>query len=127
MCCGAQKAYRVTPSVCDVGLRSLCDFNNSIDYLSATSSSSTCLLGLKSYCGACFVQRWITLKTYIAKHARKRTMNRVATAVSVTFIEDVGSYWIGRAQKMRRIVGSKWEISQQHVDLLNNIIQWEES
>ena len=51
------------------------------------------------------------MKTSTTKVAGKRTRGRVATTTTVAMTEDVGSYWIGWVQKMRRKVGSKWGIS----------------
>ena len=59
------------------------------------------------------------MKTSTTKVAGKRTKGRVATTTTVAMTEDVGSYWIGWVQKMRRKVGSKWGISRQHVGLLS--------
>ena len=48
------------------------------------------------------------MKTFATKASGKQRRGRVATAASGATPEDVGSYWIGRVQKLQRKVGSKW-------------------
>jgi hypothetical protein len=46
-------------------------------------------------------------------------MGRLGDPSSVPVAASSGTWWLGRVQKMRRKVGSRWGISRQPVDLLN--------
>lgn len=66
------------------------------------------------------MQRWNTLKRFATNVVEiQQTRGRVATVASVVTTKDVGSYWIGWMQKVRRKAGTTWGISQQHVGLLH--------
>jgi hypothetical protein len=95
-------------------------FNNSEDYLSAATSNSTCLLGLGSDCGVFFVESQSRTVGSAAKAAKSRSrMGRLGGPSSVPVAASSGTWWLGKVQKMRRKVGSRWGISQQPIDLLN--------
>jgi hypothetical protein len=95
-------------------------FNNSEDYLSTATSNSTCLLGLGSDCGVFFVESQSHTMGSAAKAAKSRSrMGRLGGPSSVPVAASSGTWWLGRVQKMRRKVGSRWGISRQPVDLLN--------
>jgi hypothetical protein len=54
-----------------------------------------------------------------AKAAKSRSrMGRLGGSSSVPVAASSGIWWLGRVQKMRRKVGSRWGISRQLVDLL---------
>lgn len=97
-------------------------FNNSDDYLSAASSSSTCLLGLGSDCGVYFVQRSsTTVSSTVKAAARRHSQSRNGQCgVPSSCLEgvDKGSWWVGRVQRLRRKVGASWRGVSQPVDLL---------
>jgi hypothetical protein len=46
-------------------------------------------------------------------------MGRLGGPHSVPVAASSGTWWLGRVQKMRHKVGSRWGISQQPIDLLN--------
>jgi hypothetical protein len=95
-------------------------FNNSEDYLSAATSNSTCLLGLGSDCGVFFVESQSRTVGSAAKASKSRSrMGRLGGPSSVPVAASSGTWWLGRVQKMKRKVGSRWGISRQPVDLLN--------
>jgi hypothetical protein len=95
-------------------------FNNFEDYLSAATSNSTCLLGLGSDCGVFFVESQSRAVGSAAKAAKSRSrMGRLCGSSSNHVVAGPGTWWLGRVQKMRRKVGSRWGISRQPVDLLN--------
>jgi hypothetical protein len=95
-------------------------FNNSKDYLSTATSNSTCLLGLGSDCGVFFVESQSRAMGSAAKAAKSRSrMGRLGGPSSVPVVASSGTWCLGRIQKMRHKVGSRWRISQQPVDLLN--------
>lgn len=101
-------------------------FNNSEDYISAASSSNKCLLGLGSDCGVFFLQRNTLTKSSTVKSALKRKRGRqVRNGVPSSILEgvDEGTWWVGRVQKMRRRVGTKWGMSRQPIDLMNRPVR----
>jgi hypothetical protein len=85
-------------------------FNNSDDYLVATNSENSCLLGVGSDCIMYFVRRNTTRMTYAAKSAMKRTRGRASSSgrpMNVLQGVDEGTWWLERVPKMRRKVGTK--------------------
>ena len=79
-------------------------FNNADDYLSAANSSTTTLLGLGSDCGVLFVQS-ATLNqssTVQAAKKRNRSCGQLGSPTTVSDGADVGTWWLGRVQKIRR-------------------------
>lgn len=97
-------------------------FNNAEDYLSASTSSSTCLVGLGTDCGVYFEEdeTQSAPSTCIAAQKRSRqSMQKRGSPVAVTTGADKGSWWIGRVQKIRRSYGTKWGPSRNPIDLLN--------
>jgi hypothetical protein len=56
----------------------------------------------------------------VAKAAKSRSrMGRLGGPSSVLVATSSSTWWLGRVQKMRCKVGSRWGISQQPIDLLN--------
>lgn len=97
-------------------------FNNAEDYLSAASSSSTCLIGLGSDCGVLFMQPSdldVGSAVKAAQRRKKGSGVRLGTPCNVSGGADVGSWWLGRVQKIRRKVGTKWGLCRYPIDLLN--------
>jgi hypothetical protein len=95
-------------------------FNNSEDYLSAATSNSICLLGLGSDCGVFFVENQSCAVGSAAKAAKSCScMGRLGGPSSVPIATSSSTSWLGKVQKMRHKVGSRWGISWQPVDLLN--------
>ena len=101
-------------------------FNNHDDYMSAASSSSTCLLGLGSDCGVYFVQRSSTTTASTVKAVARRKKGKGTSAskrgspTSILNGEDQGTWWIGRVQKIRRKVGTQqWGLLRHPIDLLH--------
>jgi hypothetical protein len=91
-------------------IRNFVYFNNAEDYLSTSSLSSTCLVGLGTDCGVYFDQDETTATPSICRAAQKRsrqTMERKRQPVVVSAAADSGSWWIGRVQKIRRSYGTK--------------------
>jgi hypothetical protein len=81
--------------------------------LSAATSNSTCLLGLGSDCGVFFVESQSCVVGSAAKAAKSRSgMGRLGGPNSVPVAASSSTWWLGRIQKMRRKVGSRWGISR---------------
>jgi len=87
-------------------------FNNAEDYLSAANSTSTALLGLGSDCGVLFMQSpTLGLSSGVrAAQMRNRNSAHVGHPTAVTVGSDIGTWWLGRVQKMRRTVGKTWRL-----------------
>jgi hypothetical protein len=95
-------------------------FNNFEDYLNAATSNSTCLLGLGSDYGVFFVESQSRALESAAKAAKSRSrMGRLGGPNSILVAASSDIWWLGRVQKMRGKVGSRWGISRQPIDLLN--------
>ena len=101
-------------------------YNNSDDVLNATSSSTSCLLGIGLDSGVYFVQRSSTCISSTIKSAVHRSRKRKkqqpgykGQPCRITNGVDEGSWWIGRVQKIRRRYGNKWGACKQPVDLLD--------
>ena len=107
-------------------------FNNSDDYVTATSSSTSMLLGLGSDCGVYFVQRSTTRLSSTVKSVVRRKRRRPgketpkrgrpqkdASPTNILEGVDEGRWWIGRVQKIRRKVGNSWMKLTQPIDLQN--------
>jgi hypothetical protein len=105
---------RVKNSVC---------FNNGKDYLSAATSSTSMLLGLGSDCGVMFVQsnNLLLSSTVASARDRSRASSHKPTGIptNVQTGADVAAWWVGRVQKIRRCVGTKWGVCRNPVDLQN--------
>jgi hypothetical protein len=93
-------------------------FNNSDDYLAASSSTTSMLLGLGSDVGVYFEDMRGSASTMRA--TRTRTKGRPATINSGL---SNGMFYIGRVQKMRIKVGNKWGICRQPIDLMKRAVQ----
>ena len=93
-------------------------FNNSDDYLAASSSTMSMLLGLGFDVGIYFKNMQGFASTVRA--ARKRTRGRHATINSRL---TNGMFYVGKVQKMRMKVGSKWGICRQPIDLMKRAVQ----
>jgi hypothetical protein len=97
-------------------------FNNAEDYRNVANSSSSYLLGLGSDCGIYFVQKSSLNTTSAVQTTCKRSRNsssRSEDPTNVSVGTDSGSWWIGQVQKMRRRVGTKWGVSRNPIDLMN--------
>jgi hypothetical protein len=95
-------------------------FNNAEDYLSATSSSSTMLLGLGSDCGVFFLQTANLNTTSAVKATKRRKFSgKKGSPSNISAGGESGTWWIGRIQKIQKRVGTKWGICRNPVDLLN--------
>jgi hypothetical protein len=96
-------------------------FNNADEYLSAANSSSTCLLGLESDYAIYMMQRSTTRGSSVLRAAGKRGQLRknVAGPSNIYNGIDEGCWWLGRVQKIRRKIGSRWGNSKVPVDLMN--------
>jgi hypothetical protein len=95
-------------------------FNNAEDYFSAASSNSTMLLGLGSDCGVFFLQSANLNTTSVVKAAkRKRCCGKKGSPSNISTRGDSGTWWVGRVQKIRKRVETKWGICRSPVDLLN--------
>lgn len=97
-------------------------FNNSDDYIAASSSTETMLLGLGMDCGVYFMQRSTTTMSSSVKTAVRRTRGRPSKKLQPTCVlngVDRGTWCIGRVQKMRRKVGTRWGNCRQPIDLQN--------
>lgn len=95
-------------------------FNNSEDYIAASSCTETMFLGLGMDCGVYFMQRNTTTMSSSARTVKKRTRERASNNMQVTCVlnaVDEGTWCIGRVQKMRRKVGSRWGNCTQPLDL----------
>ena len=100
---------------------SFCFYNNEA-YLNATSLSFSIFLGLGSDAGVYFLEQRNTMISSTVKAVAKRkqgwpSKNGIATCVLNGV--DEGTWWVGRVQKIRRKVGTKWGSSHQPVDLQN--------
>lgn len=97
-------------------------FNNSDDYISASSSTETMLLGLGMDCEVYFMQRSTTRISSSVKTAVRRSRGRPSKSMQPTCVlngVDQGTWCIGRVQKMRRKVGTRWGNCRQPIDLQN--------
>jgi len=93
-------------------------FNNSDDYIAASSSTTSMLLGLGSDVGVYFKDMRGNASTVHA--TRTKTRGRPATINSGL---TNGMFYIGRVQKMRTRVGTKWGICRQPIDLMKRAVQ----
>ena len=93
-------------------------FNNAEDYLSAARSGTTGLLGLGSDCGVLFMQSATLGYSSGVKAARKRnrTVGQVGRPALVTAGVDIGTWWLGRVQKMCRRVEKTWGLCRNPID-----------
>ena len=99
-------------------------FNHVEDYLHAVQSSSICLLTLGSDCGVYFVQSSNFNMSLPIRAALKQNRNGASqngNPYNVAVGSDIGGWWIGRVQKMRRRVGTKWGTSYSRLDLMNRL------
>ena len=86
-------------------------FNNHDDYISAASSSSSCLLGIGTDCGVYFVQNSSdtvssTVKSTLKrKKGRKGKANKAGNATNIMEGVDNETWWIGCVQSIRRAHG----------------------
>lgn len=96
-------------------------FNNADDYLSAANSSTTALLGLGSDCGVYFVQSASLNQSSAVKAAQKRSRScgQVGRPTAVSSGAEIGTWWLGRVQKIRRSFGSKWGPCRNPIDLMS--------
>lgn len=97
-------------------------FNNSEDYLSAASCESTMLLGIGSDCGVFFVQRNTTTTSSAVKAAQRRgvrSSGRRGRPTPVSLGVDVGTWWLGRVQKIKRQCGKQWGNCRNPIDMMN--------
>ena len=90
-------------------------FNNSDDYLSTTSSSTSMLLGLESDVGIYFKDMRGSETSSAIRAAKKRTCGR---SIAINSRVENWMFYIGQVQKMRVKVGSKWGILRQPIDLM---------
>ena len=93
-------------------------FNNSDDYLAASSSTMSMLLGLGFDVGVYFKDMRGLASTVRA--TGKRTKVRPST---INLGLTNGMFYIGRVQKMRMKVGNEWGICRQPIDLMKRAIQ----
>ena len=84
-------------------------FNNADEYLSAANSTTTCFMGLGNDCGVLFVESSNLNQSSIvtAAQSRNRGCAQRGHPTAVSSGVDVGSWWLGRVQKIRRRVGNK--------------------
>ena len=100
-------------------------FNNSDDYIVASLSMETILLGLGIDCGVYFMQRNTTTISSLVKTAVRRTRGRPSKKLQPTCVVNrlngvyQGMWCIGQVQKMRRKVGTRWGNCCQPIDLQN--------
>lgn len=97
-------------------------FNNSDDYIDASSSTEKMLLGLGMDCGVYFMQRSTTTISSTVKSVVRRTRGGLSKKFQPTCVlngVDRGTWCIGRVQKMRRKVGTRWGNCRHPIDLLN--------
>lgn len=89
--------------------------------MSAANSTTTCFLGLGSDCGVLFVQNSNLNQSSVVKAAqtRHRGCAQRGHPTAVSSGVDVGSWWLGRVQKIRRRVGNKWGLCRNPVDLMS--------
>lgn len=79
-------------------------------------------MGLGSDCGVLFLQSANLNVSSTVKVVQKRRRcggQRLGSPSVVTKGADVGSWWLGRVQKIQRKVGSKWGLCRYPIDLLN--------
>jgi len=95
-------------------------FNNSDNYLAAASSTTSMLLGLDCDCGMYFKDEQGNASSTTVRGATKRKRGRPA-AINSGDVQDI--FFIGRVQKMRVKVGTKWGICRQPIDLMKRSVQ----
>ena len=96
-------------------------FNNADDYIAASSSISSMMLGLGSDCGVFFLQCNSQSSSITAAIQRTR-----AKPISILQIPEVGTWWIGRVQKIKRrfgTSGNRWGPCRHAIDLQNRTAQ----
>lgn len=95
-------------------------FNNSDDYISASSSQETMLLGLGMDCGVYFMQQRTTASSSSGKTTTRTTRGRPSKNLQPTCVLngiDEGTWCIGRVQKMTCKVGTRWGNCRHPIDL----------
>jgi hypothetical protein len=95
-------------------------FNNSDDYLAVASSTTSMLFGLGSDSGVYFKDSKGSRTSSTVMATKK--MTRV-TPATVNHGVDNGMFYIGRVQKIRVKVGSKWGNCWQPIDLMKRAVQ----
>lgn len=83
------------------------------------------MYGLESDCGAYFVQCNTTAMSSVVKYAMKNTQSKVSkggTSTNILDGVDEGLWWLGRAQKMRKMVGSNWGMLKQPIDQMSRSV-----
>ena len=95
-------------------------FNNAKDYLSAANSTTTAFLGLETDCGVLFMQSPTLGQSFGVRASQKRNHcnARVGCPTVVTSGLDIGTWWLGRVQKMQRRVGKTWGLCRNPIDLM---------
>ena len=95
-------------------------FNNSDDYVAAASSTTSMLMGLGSDVGVYFKDERNNVRSSSVRGAGKRKRGRTARIISGV---DNGIFCVGRVQKIRVKVGTKWGICRQPLDLMKHAVQ----
>ena len=95
-------------------------FNNSDDYVAAASSTTSMLMGLGSDVGVYFKDERSNVRSSSVRGAGKRKRGRTARITSGV---DNGIFCVGRVQKIRVKVGTKWGICRQPLDLMKRAVQ----
>lgn len=95
-------------------------FNNAEDYLSTANSTTTTFPRLGSDCGVLFMQSRTLGQSFrvIAAPKRNGCATRVGRTPVVTARVDIGTWWLGRVQKMQRRVGKTWGLCRNPVNLM---------
>ena len=96
-------------------------FNNDEDYMSAANSKTTALLGLGTDCEVLFKQSSTLGQSSGVRAAQKRNRYsaKVGRPTAVSGGVDIGTWWLGRVQKIRRKLGTKWGLCRNPVDLFS--------
>ncbi len=103
-------------------VRASLHFNNSENYIQASSSSHVDLLNIGSDCGVFFVQNTNIRLSSTVKATRQRNKGKrisLGEVGSITKGVDKGSWWIGRVERFRKKVNGKWGLSRDPIDLHN--------
>ena len=87
--------------------------------MAAADSSSSCLLGLGCDCAVYFLHTPEENTSIVGSKRGRGSKSKVGKPTPISNATEEGSWWLGRVQRIRRRVGTKWGLSRQPVDLMN--------
>jgi hypothetical protein len=95
-------------------------FNNANDYIVATNSKNTCMLGLVSNCVVFFVCGSVDGQSSIVHAAKKRGSSGISSAPAcLPQGTKFGTWWLGWVQRIKQKAGTKWGTLRYLIELMN--------